>query len=144
MRRRPTEAPVNLLDEVCILNVVQMCNLEIIQVEAELARREQQQQSFENLGPAALDSLLSRSRGSGDSVPTAPSVTGQRSSQFDQFGSGRQSVRNPSLRRGSVSRGGGRLEVLDNTQPPLQPQDEELSEFESTLNTFRQRNRATG
>ena len=30
VRRRPTEAPVNLLDEVCILNVVQMCNLEII------------------------------------------------------------------------------------------------------------------
>merc|ERR1719282_1204076 len=107
-------------------------------MKAELSRREQSSQS-QNLGPSALDSLLIQS-----SQPT--------------------SSRNPGLRRGPVSRGGvglqtssnedrrpqvqavsgrGRLQVLDNTRPPLQPQpeDEIQDEFEATLNSFRQRNR---
>ena len=86
------------------------------QVEEELARREQQQQA--NLGPSALDALISRGR-----QDQAPPSRG-------------------SLRRGPVSRGGagrGRLEVLDNRRPALQPQEEE-EDFASNFNSFRQRN----
>jgi len=87
------------------------------QVEEELARREQQQQA--NLGPSALDALISRGR-----QDQAPPSRG-------------------SLRRGPVSRGGagrGRLEVLDNRRPALQPQEEEEEDFASNFNSFRQRN----
>merc|ERR1712110_1188092 len=87
------------------------------QVEEELARREQQQQA--NLGPSALDALISRGR-----QDQAPPSRG-------------------SLRRVPVSRGGagrGRLEVLDNRRPALQPQEEEEEDFASNFNSFRQRN----
>ena len=99
------------------------------QVEEELARRKLQQQQVreeqarreQNLGPSALDALLSRGRQS--EAPSPPS--------------------RGSLRRGPVSRGGvgrGRLEVLDNRRPPLQPQLEDQQDFETNFNSFRQRN----
>merc|ERR1719150_2383012 len=101
------------------------------QVEAELARR--QQQGADSLGPADLDSLLASSQGA---------VSGG--------GSGLRT-------RGPVSRGGarlgqqrspappaarGRLQVLENRRPALQPQpEEEETEFRATASTFRQRQR---
>ena len=90
-----------------------------MKVEAELARREQQQQ--DNLGPADLDSLLSRAR--------VPVSRGQAPVE---------PVRTAAVAQ-SPSR--GRLQVLDNVRPDLQPQDDLQGQFEQTLNTFRQRNR---
>jgi len=112
IRRRPAPAPA----------APEQSNEEILeQVELELARRQQQQQQ-DNLGPAALESLLNR-----------PS---QRESQRRVPTSRVNDVSN-------VSPGRGRLQVLDNRRPPLQPQEEEQfqTEFDSTLNSFRQRNR---
>ena len=101
-----------------------------MKVEAELARREQQQQ--DSLGPADLDSLLSRARvpvsrgGVGQSEPVRTPAVGQSPSRTAAVGQ-------------SPSR--GRLQVLDNVRPDLQPQDDLQGQFEQTLNTFRQRNR---
>ena len=88
------------------------------QVEEELARREQQRDSA-NLGPSALDSLLSRGR-------------------QGQSGQSRGSLRRVPVSRGEGGR--GRLEVLDIRRPPLQPQQEEQGDFETNFNSFRQRN----
>ena len=104
------------------------------EVEAELARRQQAQAS---LGPADLDSLVTRGQ--------AP-VTSRRRPQSSVSRGGPQSPVDTSPQISAPGAPGrGRLQVLDNRRPALQPQfadSEGLSgEFESTLNTFRQRNR---
>ena len=108
------------------------------QVKAELSRREQSSQS-QNLGPSALDSLLTQS-----SQPTSSRNPGLRRGPVSRGGVGLQTSSNEDRRPQVQAVGGrGRLQVLDNTRPPLQPQpeDEIQDEFEATLNSFRQRNR---
>ena len=119
------------------------------EVEAELLRREQQQKEVEaelarrreqeagaNLGPAGLDSLLSRRR------PARPSRVGLRRAPVSRGGVGLQ--QRGQAGGGGEARGGearGRLEVLDIRRPPLQPQPgEDQTDFETNFNSFRQRN----
>merc|ERR1712029_516169 len=127
-RRRPATAEPSVDTNVNLLD----------QVKAELSRREQSSQS-QNLGPSALDSLLTQS-----SQPTSSRNPGLRRGPVSRGGVGLQTSSNEDRRPQVQAVGGrGRLQVLDNTRPPLQPQpeDEIQDEFESTLNSFRQRNR---
>jgi len=117
-RPRPATAepsPVDLLEE----------------VEAELARRQQAQTS---LGPSDLDSLLTRGQ--------APA---SRRRPLGSRGGPQSPVDTSSQNSASGFAGRGRLQVVDSRRPALQPQPEDsealAGEFESTLNTFRQRNR---
>jgi len=130
----------------------------LAEVEAELARREQTQEA--SLGPADLDSLLSQSQGRGSGSrrrlpgsrggPQSPVSRGGPQSSVS--GGGPQSTVSrggPQFPSSQISESGtpgrGRLQVLDNSRPALQPQTEDRgslsTEFESTLSTFRQRNR---
>ena len=127
-RRRPATAEPSVDTNVNLLD----------QVKAELSRREQSSQS-QNLGPSALDSLLTQS-----SQPTSSRNPGLRRGPVSRGGVGLQTSSNEDRRPQVQAVGGrGRLQVLDNTRPPLQPQpeDEIQDEFEATLNSFRQRNR---
>jgi len=96
------------------------------QVEEELARRRlQQQQVEEELARRELQQQQVREEQARreQTAPSAPS--------------------RGSLRRGPGSRGGagrGRLEVLDNRRPPLQPQLEDQEDFQSNFDSFRGRN----
>merc|ERR1711874_817356 len=129
------------------------------QVEAELARR--QQNSDENLGPSDLNALLARNQ---EEEPVSRQrVPATRGGGFSRGGgASRGSVSRGGVRRVPVSRGGGaarpqdiedvgavepsrqtsrgRLQVLENSRPPLQRFEEDLSEFDN-FNIERQRNR---
>ena len=75
----------------------------------------------QNLGPSALDSLLTQS-----SQPTSSRNPGLRRGPVSRGGVGLQTSSNEDRRIQSQSLGGrGRLQVLDNTRPPLQPQPED-------------------
>ena len=120
------------------------------EVEAELLRREQQQREVEaeleqrreqqNLGPSDLDSLLSRRRPARPSRPSLPSRSSLRRAPVSRGGVGLQN-RGDELTEARRGAARGRLEVLDIRRPPLQPQPEEdQRDFETSFNSFRQRN----
>merc|ERR1711874_755347 len=114
------------------------------QVEAELARR--QQNSDENLGPSDLNALLARNQ---EEEPVSRQrVPATRGGGFSRGGGGRrggvaarpQDIEDVGAVEPSRQTSRGRLQVLENSRPPLQRFEEDLSEFDN-FNIERQRNR---